>query len=337
MGRKEAIARVANAVGLSATARVLAPGRCLRILAYHRVLDIPSDGFPFDLELVSACTAAFRQQMAHLRKCWSPISLSAALDCVDAGRELPARAVVVSFDDGFSDNYTHAYPILREFDIPAVIFVSTYFVDTQRTLWFDQLAHAVLTTAQRALDLPWQDALPVPPDDAGRRDLLAGLLRRLKTMENEQRLALLQSVAVQLRCPPPARPHALSAPLSWEQIAEMASQGIEIGSHTLTHPILTTLDAPGIRRELADSRARIETQLRRPVTLLAYPVGGRGAFNENIAAMAHDIGYRAACCYISGTNPIARLERFALRRIAVERYVPIGHFKSSLALPALFA
>ena len=163
MRRRDAIGLLLNAVGFSAAVRVLFPGGRLRILAYHRVLDVPAAGdFPFDLELVSASTSAFRQQMAHLRAHWHPISLSAALDCIDAGRALPRRAVVVTFDDGFSDNYTNAYPILQEFAIPACIFVSTGFIDTQQTFWFDRLTQAILTTRKRSMNVPRPPGLALP-------------------------------------------------------------------------------------------------------------------------------------------------------------------------------
>ena len=126
-GRRQALARISHRAGLLPP---LARARAVlrddqRILAYHRVLETVPPAFSFDLELVSAWAERFREQMALIRRRFHPMRFDEVLACRDAGRRLPRNAVLVTFDDGYDDNYRVAYPILHDLGLSAMFFVAT--------------------------------------------------------------------------------------------------------------------------------------------------------------------------------------------------------------------
>jgi peptidoglycan/xylan/chitin deacetylase (PgdA/CDA1 family) len=311
--------------------------RAVTILAYHRVLDVPDeDAFPFDVELVSASPAQFSRQMEHVRRHHTPITFAALLDCLDRGEPPPRGSAIVTFDDGFADNYDHAFPVLRRLGIPATIFVSTGYLDAQRTFWYEEVTHAIMTTAAPSLDLPGQGRIEVGTSPATRRRAVARVLKALKRMPDAGRLAAVEEIAGQ-----PAgeggRLDPRSAPLTWEQAREMARHGIEFGSHTVSHPVLSMVAPEKLAHELRESRARIEAELSKPVQVIAYPVGGEEAFNEEVRAAVRAAGYRLGVSYIPGVQAPGSWDRYALRRVRIERYVDGHWFEAMLAAPALFA
>lgn len=337
-GKRDALAWLLAASGVAAWAPRLGRGTAgsLAILAYHRVYDMGrEDDFPYDPELVSATADDFRWQMRTLRRRFTPIHVSEALRLVAAGRPLPPRAVAVTFDDGHRDNYTCAYPILREAGIPATIFLSTGYVDGPGTFWFDEVAHLLYRTTRSTLDLPVLDLRLALGDVASRRAATARVLRVLKEVPDGRR----RDALVELRAAAAvdARPDDRSAVLTWAQVLEMRAGNIEFGSHTVDHPILSRLDAVGLERELVESRREIGARLGTEPDLLAYPVGDESAYGDHVVATARACGYRAGLTYVSGVNPWPPLDAYRLRRLHVERYTTRSRFAAMLAFPALFA
>lgn len=334
MSKKDLFARGLRATGLMPVVRGLAPPE-LVVLAYHRVWDMgDEDRFPCDPELVSADRETFRRQMAHLRRHWNPVSLGAAVDAMEQGRALPPRSVVVSFDDGHLDNHAVAFPVLREFDIPAVIFLATEYVDSGRNFWFDEVAAMFQAAPAGLVELPGVAMFAALDDTASRRGAAAEALSRLKLLPDASRRAAVDEIARHLRVTLPAS--LPTAPMTWDHVREMAGAGIEFGSHTVSHPILSMLPPDEIRRELADSRAVIERETGRPCDLLAYPVGKAYAFNATVVDIARDLGYRAALSYIDGIERPRETDRFAIRRVAVERYYSDASFEARMLLPKVF-
>lgn len=312
--------------------------RDLRILAYHRVLTLADpERFGFDLEVVSASAERFHEQMRLLKRKFHPIALGEVLRRVEAGRAMPRHAVAVTFDDGYDDNYRIAFPILRELDVPATFFVSTGHVEDGLPFAYDWLAHMVLDTSASRLALPevGLDML-LPPGRAARRSLVEQLLDRVKNLDDDAQQALLLRLAATLKMP---RDHAEPdcRPMDWEQLREMHRAGFEIGSHGVTHRMLSKLSQDELARELHDSRAALTRELGEAPVLLSYPVGGTRAFDQRVMQAAHDAGYRLACSYISGTNPAPADNRLALHRLPVERQMDAGWFAAMLSLPGLMA
>lgn len=340
-GRKAAVARAMSSAGLPP---VLTRLRGLRedeitILAYHRVLDIADeDGFPFDPELVSASIADFRWQMEYVRKLYTPITFARLLEGLDGNRALPPRPILITFDDGFDDNYRHAFPVLKSLGMPATIFISTGYIGQTRTFWFDWLYYLCNRAAVMNRGVRLGDREFVMSADPGcRHEEIAAIFSHVKRLPDEALRESLAALEKELDAGFPDGGYAESRPLDWEQVREMARGGIEFGSHTVTHPILANLGDASLRDELAQSKSRIEQETGQPVSVICYPVGMEFAFNEKVVAMANATGYRLGVSYLPGVNNIKRLARFRLRRLHVERYVDRAEFRAMLALPELFA
>ena len=147
MRKKEICARLLRAIGgtRAATAMRRRSTSELIVLAYHRVLPSQSEtDYPFDIELVSADPEQFDWQMSWISEQFTPIAVSEIVDCLDTGKSLPAGAVAVTFDDGFMDNYTHAYPVLRSRNIPACIFLLRNTFGQNRPYWFEAIAQLLI-------------------------------------------------------------------------------------------------------------------------------------------------------------------------------------------------
>jgi peptidoglycan/xylan/chitin deacetylase (PgdA/CDA1 family) len=306
----------------------------LRILAYHRVLDIAdAAAFEFDLELISADAKGFRAQLDYLKRRFEPMRLSDMLSALASGKPLPKNAVAVTFDDGYEDNYRVAFPILRELGVPATFFVSTGHIDSGKPFAYDWLVHMLLRTTALRLVLPeLQLDVPIPPQRAARRLFAADLLRHIKVFDSAAQMAAIARMEREWRMP---REENCTdcLPMSWDQLREMHAAGFEIGSHGVSHQMLAKLPDTQLQLELQQSKATLERELGATAAFLAYPVGGDHAFDHRVIKATREAGYAAACSYVYGTNRRSSWNRFSLNRLPVEREMGTGWFAAMLTVP----
>lgn len=338
-GKRQTLARWfhrANVLALAGRLRDLLSND-LRILVYHRVLeDNDPDGFDFDLELISASAADFRAQMATIRRDFTPLRFAQVIDCLDRGQPLPPRAILVTFDDGYDDNYRIAFPILRELGMSAMFFVSTGHIDSGEPYGYDWAVHMICRTQARRLQVPQMDIdWPLPDGVAGRREVASRFLVALKAQPVHVQEAAVASMEQAWSMP--RAPHADCRPMSWDQLREMHAGGMEVGSHGVHHRMLAKMPRGEMAHELFESRRVLEAQLGVPPQVLSYPVGGVDAYDEAVMDTAREAGYRIGCSYVSGTNVLRDDALHALRRLHVERYVDPAWFRGMIEMPELFA
>lgn len=287
--------------------------RRVAILVYHRI-DEPAAEPDLDPGLVSATPADFRAQMEVLATHAHPISLAQLIDAHLEQRPLPPRAVLVTFDDGYRDFATHAWPVLRSMDIPAVLFVPTAFPDgTPEGFWWDRLHSALARTRERTLEVEGFGSLSLA-DPAHRRAAHRTLRDRFKSLPHDEALAGLDRLIARLADVPP-----LNRVLGWDVLRTLAREGLAVCSHGESHALHTRLTPDALRRELVESRSRIERELEdaAPRPTLAYPAN---ANDPRVQAAVREAGYLLA---FGGRRGIARLplaNPLDLVRLPVLRY-----------------
>ncbi len=256
----------------------------LSVLTFHRVTELPDPLFPGEMH-----AERFDRLCAILARTANVLPLDEAVRLLCAGR-LPARALSISFDDGYADNHDQALPILRRHGLCATFFISTGFIGGG-CMWNDRVIEAVRRARVNELDLEdWQLGRIGLPHIEARRAAIATLLRAFKYMPLEQRLA---------RCTALAERAGVALPddlmMSWSQVCALAEQGMQIGAHTVDHPILATLSDEQVGAQIAGSKAELERQLGQSVTLFAYPNGRWGQdVDERVVSLLRPMGFAAA-------------------------------------------
>ena len=239
-GLKGSVAAVLSRTGIIPVMAALrnTRGSTVRVLAYHRILPrTDEDAFPSDLELVSAWSEEFEWQMRHVASRYDVMAARDLVDCLDSGRSVPRRALVVTFDDGFVDNHAHAFPVLRGLSLPATLFVSTAYVDSGRRFWFEAIASMVCNTRRdRCAPPTMPEPLSIGRQMGERRRAITALLRHAKSLCNADRLAFVDALSVELAVDPDSLPEPEHRPLDWARVREMAAGGVEIGTHTGNQP-----------------------------------------------------------------------------------------------------
>jgi peptidoglycan/xylan/chitin deacetylase (PgdA/CDA1 family) len=256
----------------------------LSILIYHRVRAVRDVLFPDELD-----AAAFDRHLSILCAMFTVLPLPEAIRRLRAGT-LPARPACITFDDGYADNAYVALPILRRRDLTATFFVSTGYLDGGR-MWNDTVIESVRQAQGETLDLTRIGLRPYPIDtEEGRRRTIAALLDALKYLDPADRLdrcSVVQEVAGAL---PPD-----NLMLTRAQVLELRRAGMDIGAHTVSHPILTRISAELARREISDSRDALEALIGESVSLFAYPNGKpRVDYGEEHALLARELGFDGA-------------------------------------------
>ena len=304
--RRGAIARVAGvALRSGVTALVVrAAGRGgprVPVLSYHRVND---DGDPF---FPAMPTAVFERQMAYVARAYRVLGLEEMLDRLDRGG-MPGRALVVTFDDGYRDNLTHAAPILARHRIAATVFLSTGFIGTAAAPWFDRVADAFKTTRAASFAAPWGAVFPL----GSRAERLAALhacRAHLKRVPHDALERTADGIGAALS----AGAAPKSAMLGWDDVHALRGLGWSIGAHTVTHPILSEMDDTAAAREIGDSRRMIQTQCGILPRAFAYPNGQPGDYTETTMRLVREAGFDCALTTRHGLNA-PDTPRFELRR-----------------------
>jgi peptidoglycan/xylan/chitin deacetylase (PgdA/CDA1 family) len=275
----------------------------LSVLIFHRVLDKPDP-----LRASEPDAKRFAQIIDWIATRFTPLSLPEGVERLQNGT-LPDGAVCLTFDDGYEDNLTVAAPICRRRAVPFTLFVASGYLDGG-IMWNDLVIESVRRAQAEFIDLTDMGYGRHPvPDNQARAALIDSLLSSWKYLPFARREHLAREVAARYA------PKIPSPMLSSEQVRRLASDGIEIGGHTLSHPILTLTEDSTAMHEIAQNKRDLEGLLGRSLTFFAYPNGApQKDFTDAHARMVRSAGYAAALTTESGvscptTDPF-RLPRF---------------------------
>jgi peptidoglycan/xylan/chitin deacetylase (PgdA/CDA1 family) len=297
-------ATVLGAAGVPARRRRSAD-RALTVLCYHRVL--PQEqraAYPFsDLAVTPE---AFAEHVAHCAKHYTclPLGEAAALLMSDS---LPAKPLLaITFDDGYWDNAAYAQPVLDACGVRATFFVVSGLVGASEATWYDRYARARAHLQVKPLPAPPSDEITCGPRT------LSGQMQWVKKLSAPERLARVEQV-VQAARSTGWRPDDSDRIMNPGELRTIAAAGHEIGSHTVTHPILPLLNHDECAAELRDSRRMLQELVNQPVDTLAYP---NGDYDESVLSAARQCGFRFAVTTESGGNAASsdplRLARYVV-------------------------
>ncbi len=288
-----------------------------QILLFHRVND---DRDPF---LPSTPVNEFRRQMEYIARNFAVVTL----DDIAEGRLGTGNkhSVAITFDDGYRDNFTSAFPVLKELGIPTTIFLATGYIGTGVMPWYDQVCLAFKLTARARLE---GDSLGWPAGSLASREQRVALLDRtlpwLRQMDDDARRKTL-----------PALFHALGVPssltlpnymLNWDEVRQMRAQKIMFGAHTVTHPVLSRVTAARLREEICESKKTVEQKLQTEIRHFAYPFGRPTDYSEEAKRCLREHGFRTAVTTEFGFNsPGDDL-------LALKRFTPWANDQASFVL-----
>jgi peptidoglycan/xylan/chitin deacetylase (PgdA/CDA1 family) len=278
----------------------------LTILVYHRVNDERDPFFP------ATPIGAFTAQMEYLASRFNVCRLVEGVERLRTA-SLPERALAITFDDGYRDNYLNAFPVLARLGLPATILLATGAIGSDRVLWHDRVFAAFRET-KRALLEGFGTAQgyrlgSVPEKLAAQRAVLRHLWRLADDVRAREIDRLVQALGVD---------DTTSSPglmLSWDDVRAMHGDGIEFGAHTVSHPVLSTVSPDRAVEEVTGCKQRLEDALGVPVRTFAYPVGRRDDFTPGTKELLRRTGYTCALSTVPGVNRSGQ-DLFELRRLS---------------------
>lgn len=283
---KETISKITNAIRHDRR-----PEPQALILMYHRVAHLPPD--PYRL---TVSPENFTDHMAYLSTCCRPLFLSDLAEALEK-QQVPERAVVVTFDDGYANNFRYGLPILENANVPATIFVMSGALDSDIGFWWDELERLLLHTptlpASLILYLDDRACSWSTVTDEERLQAFRVIHRLLRALPVDDRARALTTIRKWADGEPTADFDPDNyRPLTSEELRELSeSECIEIGGHTMTHPLLGQLDRQHQRVEIETSCQRLAATVGAPVDVFSYPYG---SFNDDTLALGRDLGLKAA-------------------------------------------
>ena len=307
---KEAVRRVASHLvvgsGLSRASRRLFPKQGAMIFYGHRV-SADDEGYLQGLkpEWLDA-------PLAYLTRHYEIIPLTTLIRCYEERRPVPARSAVITFDDGFRDNYEHAFPILRRHGVTATIFLVTGSVTEGSLPWPQRLGYLFQQTQQDELHHPFLGASPMALTDASlRRQTSQKMKKALKPLDRHAREAVLDELSNLLKIEPPH-----NRMLTWDQAREMHAAGIVFGAHTYSHPFLAHISPDEAWWEMEKSKLDLREHLGIEGPSFCFPAG---SYSDTLLNACEQIGFRSSFRPDGRhrVNTLANASPFALRRLGL--------------------
>jgi peptidoglycan/xylan/chitin deacetylase (PgdA/CDA1 family) len=306
------------------------------ILTYHRILPKPIIEQVYSSPDIIVSSQSFEKQMQFIAETCNAISLKSYIVSVKNQLTLPKRTVIITFDDGWKDNFNYAFPILKRLKIPATIFLTTGYIEQKDIFWQEQiryLLHIIKDNKQTKLEL--KNYLIKFKNDLPELSKISSL----NIIDDENIITILKSIDQKLHnnfinelmkiLNYPQLPYHMHDFLDWNDIRIMKNHGLEFGSHTVNHLLLDKTDKDTLWNELKKSKEQIEMRIGEEVYALAYP---NGNFNNDVIEAAQKTGYLCAVTTIEGNNTthcdLMRLKRI---NISEKRFSgPNGQFSESI-------
>jgi peptidoglycan/xylan/chitin deacetylase (PgdA/CDA1 family) len=287
----------------------------LFVFNYHRIRD-PRRPIQFDEGVYGPDQSEFAKQVRWITTHFELLSEQQLIDVVESSRPLNRHCAMITFDDGYRDNYELAYPVLRKFNAAAIFFVPTLAVSERQLGWWDVIAWTIRHTRLRRFTLRGRefdiDRLPLS-------DVISQVIAMRQAPELDCADAFVDDLARAAGVDPPDRSTQDAELMTWDQLRELSRNQMAIGSHTHSHGVLSQLDIDVQRRELTLSKALLEAELGQPVLSLSYPVGLYEHFHRETKEIARQCGYRLAFSFLTGFESGRVADAYDIRRASGAR------------------
>jgi peptidoglycan/xylan/chitin deacetylase (PgdA/CDA1 family) len=282
----------------------------LRVLTYHRIDELTRRPW-LDPGLISASPKDFDEQMAYLATYYQMVTVDDVLASLKSRnkKDLPPRAVLITFDDGYYDFEEQAWPILRRYKIPATLFVPTAYPDhPEQTFWWDDLYQALQNTNRKEnLDTAvgtFSLSNAISRDQAYQR-----LKNYMKTLKHAEAILRVRELCSELGVQP-----ATNCIMSWDSLRKLSQEGLTLGAHTRTHPLLNRISLDEAREEVIGSFEDLKREIGFALTIFAYP---SGEINGDVVSMLERERFALAFTTKRGINNINHIDPLRIQRINV--------------------
>jgi peptidoglycan/xylan/chitin deacetylase (PgdA/CDA1 family) len=335
LGKRENLAAFCAAFGLTRLLEALRQRDCLLVLNYHR-LGNPAT-CAYDTGVFSATEEHFDEQIRYLKSKFSITTLEGVQEMVETPRKMNGFHILVTFDDGYRDNFEVAFPIPRSHGVQGTFFLPTGMIGTNALPWWDQIAWAVRNTDRPFIDAPCNGQIRrielrnIPRTMAVRHVLQLQYFDQQRTL-SEFAAEVVAVCGFSMTDLPTER-----LLMSWPEVAELIKGGMAIGSHTHHHPILAYLPLEDQEWELRTSKQILQKELGIVVDSFAYPLGKQHTFTSATQLAAQRNNYRTGFSHYGGINAPGNVNPLDVRRVSVSFEESLERFRFRSAFSAAFA
>ena len=281
---------------------------------FHRIGDASQT--EFDPCVYSCDSDNFQLYLEFFQSNFRIIDLKELCSIIKTGKVINEKLALITFDDGYRDNYDVAFPILKAMDIPATFFVTTSLIGSNVVPWWDEIAWHVKQFSGGSFKLSiWPDAITLP--DNRDANVIRRVLSRVKSFPAQINLQLAELRALTKKEIPANIADNLF--MKWEHLKELEENTVSVGAHSHTHRILSSLSDTELIYELTESKRLLEDYLKLSIESLSYPVGGDSTYNNTMFKLLDEIGYKAGFTFRSIINRNIKANNFELGRLSIDR------------------
>ncbi|MFT6372514.1 MAG: peptidoglycan/xylan/chitin deacetylase (PgdA/CDA1 family) [Gammaproteobacteria bacterium] len=332
-GKKELLSNLLNCIGAYALLKRLNLPN-LVVFNYHRIYHEPLKT-NFDEGVYGHSAEFFEKQIIFLKQSFDVIDEASLIKLIESGKPITQRTALITFDDGYIDNYEIAYPILKAHNTPATFFIPINQIEGLTYPWWDAIAYTVKLSTKKTIKLQGK-SLNIG-SDSGRRKTIRDILQLFKNTPHQHTDSLLAELHQECRLEQTqddVTQATLKQFMNWEQIAEVTKNNITIGSHTINHPVLANLSDEQQAFELNESKLFLEKKLNHSISSISYPVGSQNTFNDKTKELAKQAGYKIGFSFLDGYNNKLIADIYQIPRIKLNCTGSL--FKAQSLMPRVF-
>ncbi|MCI2282235.1 polysaccharide deacetylase family protein [Colwellia sp. MSW7] len=294
---------------------------------YHRIGD-PNSTL-YDPNVYSCNEEVFEKHIQFYKSNFDVISIEELETLSKTTTKFNNKFAIISFDDGYIDNYELAYPILKSYKTPAIFFIATDFIDKEILPWWDEIAFLVKKSDQDTIRLSgWNKSLSI--SSLNKCGVIKNVLQTIKidsTKTMHEKIVLLK-VALGIE-KDFITPHE-NLFVNWDMLREMKKNGMSIGSQSCSHHIMSHLSTNEQQHEADNSKRRINTELSDNISSFAYPVGGKDAFTLETEKILANTGYSFGFSFIPGINRRLGVNKYHLNRFSIDNNCSVNQIKKQI-------
>jgi len=325
----QTIAKVSYYTGLSFILRIFngTKNRRIIILMYHRIFD--NINYKIDVDADYLITPEeFEKQIKYISEKYNVIAFDEFIEYCQNKSKLPKNSVIITFDDGYKDCYTIAHPILLKYNVSAMFFIATDYINSDKIYWWDKVAYALNNTNLTSFSVPELGAYNLE-NPVKRLEAKRNICKKLRQFNEQQKNEIINEIEQILKFEFDEINKDLF--LNWEEINDMSKNGMDFGAHTCSHAILTRVPNEQAKYEIRNSKSVIEANINKKINVFSYPSGTINDFDDSIKEYVKYIGFRAAVSTIYGINKLNNeTDFYSLKRLDIINSVNIYLFMLEL-------